>query len=157
MLHEGVTTGRAAKYISRHPKTLQAMVRAGVRPARRTASGRRYWLRPDRDLGRTAAERPRPTVCYGRVSSQAQRPDGKNQRRIVEEFAIAQGRANLECIEEMGGGLNCKQPKFKGAGGFRGGRALGSSYCHLGAASMGVSCGCATRRRSPPRQKGCRI
>ena len=116
MLHEGVTTGRAAKYISRHPKTLQAMVRAGVRPARRTASGRRYWLRPDRDLGRTAAERPRPTVCYGRVSSQAQRPDGKNQRRIVEEFAIAKGIANLEFIEEIGGGLNFQRRKFTALG-----------------------------------------
>ena len=114
MLHEGVTTGQAAKYISRHPKTLQAMDRAGVVPARRTASGRRYWLQPDLDryLGRTAGERPRRTVCYWRVSSQAQRPDLKNQRRIVEEFAIAKGIANLEFIEEIGGGLNFKRPKF---------------------------------------------
>jgi len=61
MLHEGLTTGQAAKYISRHPKTLQAMDRAGVLPARRTARGRHYWLRPglDRYLGRTAAARPR--------------------------------------------------------------------------------------------------
>src|SRR2546423_9331146 len=108
MLHEGLTTGQAAKYISRHPKTLQAMDRAGVVPARRTASGRRYWLQPDLDryLGRTAGERPRRTVCYCRVSSQAQRPDLKNQRRIVEELAIAKGIANLEVIEEIGGGLN---------------------------------------------------
>src|SRR2546421_888133 len=113
MLHEGVTTGQAAKYISRHPKTLQAMDRAGVVPARRTASGRRYWLQPDLDryLGRTAGERPR-RVCYCRVSSQAQRPDLKNQRRIVEEFAIAKGIANLEFIEEIGGGLNFKRPQF---------------------------------------------
>jgi putative resolvase len=39
----------------------------------------------------------------GCVSSQAQRPDSKNQRRIVEEFAIAKGIANLEFIEEIGG------------------------------------------------------
>src|SRR6266480_635954 len=56
--------------------------------------------------------RPRRTVCYCRVSSQAQRPDLKNQRRIVEEFAIAKGIANLEFIEEIGGGLNFKRPKF---------------------------------------------
>src|SRR6266513_3109308 len=81
---------------------------------RRTASGRRYWLQPDLDryLGRTAGERPRRTVCYCRVSSQAQRPDLKNQRRIVGEFAIAKGMANLEFIEEIGGGLNFKRPKF---------------------------------------------
>src|SRR5438477_5883171 len=111
MLHEGLTTGQAAKYMSRHPKTWQAMDRGGVLPARRTASGRRYWLQPDLDryLGRTAGERP---VCYCRVSSQAQCPDLKNQRRIVEEFAIAKGIANLEFIEEIGGGLNFKRPKF---------------------------------------------
>jgi len=114
MLHEGLTTGQAAKYISRHPKTFEAMDRAGVPPARRTASGRRYWLRPDLDcyLGRTGAERPRHTVCYCRVSSQAQRADLKNQRRIVEEFAIAKGIANLEFIEDIGGGLNFHRPKF---------------------------------------------
>ena len=65
MLREGLTTGQAAKYISRHPKTFEAMDRAGVVPARRTASGRRYGLRPelDRYLGTTAAARPRRTVC----------------------------------------------------------------------------------------------
>src|SRR5438045_8636633 len=90
------------------------MDRAGVLPARRTASGRRYWLRADLDryLGRTAVERLRRTVGYCRVSSPAQRPDLKNQRRIVEEFAIAKGIANLEFIEEIGGGLNFKRPKF---------------------------------------------
>src|SRR5438552_15260349 len=118
MLHEGLTTGQAAKYISRHPKTLQAMDRAGVLPARRTASGRRYWLQPDLDRysGRTAAKRPRRTVCYCRVSSQAQRPDLKNQRRIVEEFAIAKGIANLEFIEEIGGGLNFKRSEERRVG-----------------------------------------
>src|SRR5438045_8731633 len=113
MLHEGLTTGQAAKYISRHPKTLQAMDRAGVLPARRTASGRRYWLQPDLDryLGRTAGDRPRRTVCYCRVSSQAQRPELKNQPPIVAEFAIDKGCANLEVIEETGVGLTYTRPK----------------------------------------------
>ena len=114
MLDEGLPTGQAAKYISRHPKTFEAMDRAGVVPARRTASGgatgcERTW---DHYLGTTAAERPRRTMCYGGVSSPAQRPDGKKQRRIVEEFAIAKGIANLEFIEEIGGGLNFHRPKF---------------------------------------------
>ncbi len=65
-----------------------------------------------RVVGRTGVERPRRTVCYCRVSSQGQRPDLKNQRRIVEEFAIAKGIANLEFIEEIGGGLNFKRPQF---------------------------------------------
>ena len=88
--------------------------RAGVLPARRTASGRPYGLRAelDRGLGTSAAERPRRPACNGRVPSQAQRPHWKQQRRIVEEFAMAKAIANLEFIEEMGGGRNFLQPQF---------------------------------------------
>src|SRR2546429_8546313 len=77
MLHEGLTTGQAAKYISRHPKTLQAMDRAGVVPARRTASGRRYWLQPDLDRywGRTAGGVPRRPGGDWRGSFQGPRPE----------------------------------------------------------------------------------
>src|SRR2546430_15139899 len=92
MLHEGLTTGQAAKYISRHPKTLQAMDRAGVVPARRTASGRRNWLQPDLDryLGRTAGGGPRRTGGYLGGSSPAQRPGFKKQRRGVGESVTPQ-------------------------------------------------------------------
>jgi len=85
-----------------------------VLPAKRTSTGRRYWLRKELDayLGRTSAERPRRNISYCRVSSQGQRPDLKNQRKIVEEFCIAKGIANVEFIEEIGGGLNFKRPKF---------------------------------------------
>jgi len=112
--HEGLTTGQSSKYIGRHPKTLQAMDREGVLPAKRTATGRRYWLRSQLDtfLGRTSAIVRRRKIAYCRVSSQAQRPDLKNQRRIVEEFCIAKAMANVDYIEEVGGGLNFKRPKF---------------------------------------------
>lgn len=114
MVHEGLTTGNAAEYIGRHPKTLQVMDRRGVLPAKRTSTGKRYWLRADLDayLGRTAVLVPRKRIAYCRVSSAAQRPDLKNQRRIVEEFCIAKGLANIDFIEETGGGLNFKRPKF---------------------------------------------
>jgi putative resolvase len=113
-MHEGLTTGKAAKYIGRHPKTLQAMDRDGVLPARRTATGRRYWLRSQLDayLGRTAVTAPRRRVAYCRVSSQAQRPDLKNQRSVVEQFCVAKGLGNVEYVEEVGGGLNFRRPKF---------------------------------------------
>jgi len=40
MLHEGLTTGQAAKYISRHPKTFEAMDgRAYFRPGERREGG----------------------------------------------------------------------------------------------------------------------
>jgi putative resolvase len=114
MTHEGLTTGQAAKYVNRHPKTLQTWDRDGTLPARRTASGRRYWLRSDLDafLGRTSAALVRQSFAYCRVSSQAQRPDLKNQRKILEDFCVARGLANVEYIEEVGGGLNLERPKF---------------------------------------------
>jgi len=46
------------------------------------------------------------------VSSAAQKPDLKNQRKILEEFCAARGIANVEFIEEIGGGLNLKRKKF---------------------------------------------
>ena len=114
MVHEGLTTGRAAQYVGRHPKTMQVLDRTGALPAKRTSTGQRYWLRSDLEsyLGRTAVSAPRKATAYCRVSSQAQRPYLKNQRRIVEEFCAARGLANVEFIEEIGGGLNFKRPKF---------------------------------------------
>ena len=52
------------------------------------------------------SEQPTRLVAYCRVSSNAQKPDLKNQRRILEEFCVAKGLANVEFIEEVGGGLN---------------------------------------------------
>ena len=52
-------------------------------------------------------------MCDGRVPSTAQRPDWKKQRWIADEFALGQGMAKLEIIEEMCGGLSCKRPKFR--------------------------------------------
>lgn len=93
---------------------MQMLDRTGVLPAHRTSTGQRYWLRSELDayLGRTAVAVPRKHVAYCRVSSQAQRPDLRNQRRIVEDFCVARGLENVEYIEEIGGGLNFKRPKF---------------------------------------------
>ena len=114
MTHEGLTTGQAALYVKRHPKTLQGWDRAGVLKACRTASGRRYWLRSDLDryLGQTSAVPIRTAVAYCRVSSQAQRPDLKNQRFVLEDFCAARGLANVEFVSEIGGGLNFKRKHF---------------------------------------------
>jgi putative resolvase len=51
-------------------------------------------------------------VAYCRVSSQTQRPDLKNQRNILDEFCVSRGIPNVEFIEEIGGGLNFKRPRF---------------------------------------------
>jgi len=54
----------------------------------------------------------RVSVVYLRVSRQAQKPDLKNQRGRLEEFGGAKGIAVDEWIEEVGGGVNFKRPKF---------------------------------------------
>lgn len=54
----------------------------------------------------------RTAVAYCRVSSAAQKPDLKNQRRVLEDFCAARGVAGTQFIEEVGGGLNLKRPKF---------------------------------------------
>jgi predicted site-specific integrase-resolvase len=113
MKHIGLTLSKAASYVGRHPKTLQGWDRAGKLPAKRTNTGRRYWLKKDLDeyLGLSGEETKR-IVAYCRVSSQAQKPDLKNQREIMEEFCVSNGKANVEYITEIGGGLNFKRIKF---------------------------------------------
>jgi predicted site-specific integrase-resolvase len=55
---------------------------------------------------------PRLNIAYCRVSSQAQRPDLLNQKSVITQFCVARGLANVEYIEEIGGGLNFKRAKF---------------------------------------------
>ncbi len=54
----------------------------------------------------------RRRVVYCRVSIQSQRPDLKNQRLALEQFCLARGLANVEFIEEVGGGMNFRRSKF---------------------------------------------
>ena len=59
-----------------------------------------------------AVSEPTRRVAYCRVSSAAQKPDLANQRKVLEEFVVAKGLANVEFIEEVGGGLNFKRKRF---------------------------------------------
>ena len=96
-------------------QTMQRWDREGVLKSGRTITNRRYYtleqlqgfrnIKPD---GKT----DRRTVAYCRVSSQAQRPDLKNQRIAVSEFCTVKGLSNVEFIEEIGGGLNFKRKLF---------------------------------------------
>lgn len=114
MAHDGLTTGQAAAYLKRHPKTLQGWDRDGLLPAQRTVTGRRFWPKEDLDryLGKTSTVHVRSIVAYCRVSSQAQRPDLKNQRSVLEDFCAIRGFANVEYVLEIGGGLNFKRKEF---------------------------------------------
>ena len=43
-------------------------------------------------------------IAYCRVSSAAQKRDLANQRKVLEEFVVAKGLANVEFVEAIGGG-----------------------------------------------------
>ena len=111
-----ISTGKAAKLLGVSVKTLQRWEREGrLIPVARTDSNRRLYteaqLRTFIGL-RNAGSEPTRRVAYCRVSSAAQKPDLANQRKVLEEFVVARGLANVEFVEEIGGGLNFKRKRF---------------------------------------------
>jgi predicted site-specific integrase-resolvase len=94
--------------------TLQRWDREGRLRALRTPTNRRLYT--DDHLAQVLHVRrgdmQRRTVVYMRVSSNAQKPDLAKQRTALESFCAARGLAIDEWIEEIGGGLNLKRPKF---------------------------------------------
>jgi len=108
-----VLNGRAAAYLGVGVKTLQRWDRLGRLTPARTPSGRRAYPKALLDtFMRRNPQLSRKAVAYCRVSSAAQKPDLKNQRRVLEDFCAARGVANIEFVEEVGGGLNLKRKKF---------------------------------------------
>lgn len=107
-------TGKAASYLGVSVKTLQRWDREGTLRAERLPTGRRIYAKAKLDayLGRRPGQPPRRAVAYCRVSSAAQKPDMKNQRKVLEDFSAARGLAGVEFVEEIGGGLNLTRPKF---------------------------------------------
>ncbi len=113
-----ISVSKAAKMLSVTVKTMQRWEREGrLIPAARSSSNRRMYTEAQiqeflglRRYGE--AEKLKRLVAYCRVSSAAQKPDLHNQRRVLEEFCVARGLANVEFIEEIGGGLNFKRKKF---------------------------------------------
>lgn len=114
MKEQMLTTSEAAKILRVHVKTLQRWDRSGELVAERSPSGRRLYkesvirsmLGFDSDVGK------RCVIAYCRVSSQAQKPDLKNQRSAIEQFCLSAAKPNVEYVEEIGGGLNFKRKKF---------------------------------------------
>ena len=109
-----LTVREAAARLNRSVKTLQRWDREGVLRPKRTPTGRRAYEvdQIDAFLGQAPTNTIRVPVAYCRVSSQAQRPDLTNQRSVLTDFCVAKALANVDFIEEIGGGLNFKRPKF---------------------------------------------
>ena len=111
-----ISAGKAAQLLGISVKTIQRWEREGrLVPIARTDSNRRlYTISQIKEfLGLRIPEKQSiRIVAYCRVSSAAQKPDLANQRKVLEEFVVARGLANVEFIEEIGGGLNFKRKKF---------------------------------------------
>lgn len=112
-----IGTSKAAKLLGVTVKTLQRWEREKrLIPVARTRTNRRLYtitqIRTFIGLKQAGGKEPTRIVAYCRVSSTAQKPDLVNQRRVLEEFILVKGFANVEFIEEIGGGLNFKRKKF---------------------------------------------
>ncbi len=111
-----MSTGKAAKLLGVTVKTLQRWEREGRWiPVARTDSNRRLYTEAQirEFIGmRKMVSEPTRVVAYCRVSSAAQKSDLANQRAVLEEFVVAKGLANVEFIEEVGGGLDFKRKRF---------------------------------------------
>src|SRR6266487_697418 len=108
------TVSQFAKRVGVSVKTLQKWDRIGVLPAHRTVTNRRYYT--DEELARALrlprVSKERRTIGYCRVSSQAQKPDLLNQRRVLEQWCEQQQINVDEWIMEVGGGLNFERKHF---------------------------------------------
>ena len=109
-----LTIRDAATFLGRHIKTLQLWDKTGKLKAFRSATNRRYYEEADLRAfaGMPEDTKERKLVAYCRVSSQAQKPDLKNQIQIVQEYCKSVLFEKAEIIEEIGGGLNLKRKKF---------------------------------------------
>lgn len=107
-----ISITKAAAQLGVGVKTLQRWDRQGKLRAGRTVTNRRYYTQEQLRAFLQMPVQKRRIVVYCRVSSQAQRPDLKNQRKVLEDFCSNTGLSNVDYVEEIGGGLNFTRPKF---------------------------------------------
>lgn len=112
-----MSTGKAAKLLGVSVKTLQRWEREGrLIPVARTDSNRRLYteaqIRAFIGLQQLISSEPTRLIAYCRVSRATQKLELANQRKILEEFVVAKGLANVEFIEEIGSGLDFKRKYF---------------------------------------------
>jgi predicted site-specific integrase-resolvase len=105
----------AAMILNRTVTCLQQWDRKGKLKANRTKTNRRYYTIQQLNEFLNIKQQVKinqKIIAYCRVSSNNQKNDLKNQRKIIEQFCTASGLANVEFIEEIGGGLNFKRKHF---------------------------------------------
>ena len=104
--------GEFAKLVHRTPKTIRRWEVLGRVTSKRLPSGHRYF---DDDSLREVMGLPteeKAVVVYCRVSSKGQKADLKRQLAAMQQWALARGLVVDEWMEEIGGGMNFKRPRF---------------------------------------------
>lgn len=113
MNYMSINITEASKYVGLAVKTLQRLDRENKLVAFRTETNRRYYTKEQLDIFlHKGFKKEKKTIVYCRVSSGNQKQDLRNQRKVLEDFCSIKGYENPSYIEEIGGGLNFKRPKF---------------------------------------------
>jgi putative resolvase len=93
--------------------TLQRWDRAGILPAHRTPTNRRYYTYDQYlEYRGLKAKGTGATMVYARVSSASQKPDLQNQLAALKDFCQRHDFKVDEWVEEVGSGLNYQRKHF---------------------------------------------
>jgi putative resolvase len=93
--------------------TLQRWDKAGILPAQRTPTNRRYYTHDQYlEYRGLKARGAGTTIVYARVSSASQKPDLQNQVAALRDYCLRQHVQTDEWIEEVGSGLNYQRKHF---------------------------------------------
>jgi len=102
-----------AKRVGCGASSLRAWDNDGKFPAKRSATGQRYYTEEDvRVYLNLPASFDRKVVVYSRVSSNGQKNDLASQVSALEQFCASSGIAVDEWVSEIAGGMNFKRKKF---------------------------------------------
>jgi predicted site-specific integrase-resolvase len=96
------------------PSTLRRWEGEGKLIPERTLGNQRIYTENHLSIARSLKTGKTPTrvIVYCRVSSSAQKDDLSTQVTSMEQFCLAQGTVITDLVQEVGGGLNFKRPKF---------------------------------------------
>ena len=93
--------------------TLQRWDKAGILPAQRTPTNRRYYTHDQYlEYRGLKAKGAGTTIVYARVSSASQKPDLQHQVAALRDYCQRQNVKVDEWIEEIGSGLSYQRKQF---------------------------------------------
>lgn len=99
--------------IGKSVSTLQRWDREGILQAHRSPTGRRYYTHAQLlEYRGLKSDEQGKNIVYLRVSTQAQKPDLKNQKAAVASYCQMHDISVDDWVEEIASGLNYKRPKF---------------------------------------------